>query len=186
MTIPNFISIARLLIVPMIVYLMMIDRFAAAGLLFILAGISDAVDGFIAKRFSAASELGAYLDPIADKALLMSVFVTFGLKGSLPLWLTMLVVSRDILIIGAVMLAWIMHNPIRVQPLMVSKVNTTAQIILVAIVFGVEVGLEVLEPLTPLVGLAVGALTIVSAGAYLVEWLRHMASAEQAEREEGP
>ena len=184
MTIPNFISIARLLIVPAIVYLMMIDRFAAAGLLFVLAGISDAVDGFIAKRFAAASELGAYLDPIADKALLMSVFVTFGLKGSLPLWLIMLVVSRDILIIGAVMLAWVMGHPIRVQPLMVSKFNTAAQIILVAIVFGVEVGVEWVESVVPPVVLAVGALTIVSAGAYLVDWLRHMASAEEAEREE--
>jgi cardiolipin synthase len=186
LTIPNFISIARLLIVPAIVYLVMLDRFVAAGLLFVLAGISDAVDGFIAKRFGASSELGAYLDPIADKALLMSVFVTFGLKGSLPLWLIMLVVSRDILIIGAVMLAWIMRNPMKVQPLMVSKFNTATQIVLVAIVFGVESGLNGLAVLIPPIVLAVGALSIVSAGAYLVDWLRHMASAEQAEREDGP
>ena len=179
MTIPNFISIARLLGVPVIVYLMVIDRPAAAGLLFLLAGISDAVDGFIAKRFGTTSELGKYLDPIADKALLMSVFVTFGLQGALPLWLIILVVSRDILIIGAVLLAWIMAHPVQVQPLMVSKANTAMQIILVAIVFGAEVGWELLTWAIPPIVLTVAALTIVSAGAYVIEWLRHMASAEE-------
>jgi cardiolipin synthase (CMP-forming) len=181
LTIPNFISIARLLLVPVIVYLMLIDHMLEAGLLFVLAGISDAVDGFIAKRFGTTSELGRYLDPIADKALLMSVFVTFGLQGALPIWLIILVVSRDILIIGAVMLAWIMEHPVRVQPLMVSKANTATQIVLVVIVFGVEAGLELLAlAVLPIVWL-VAALTIISAGAYVVEWLRHMARAEESE-----
>jgi cardiolipin synthase len=80
-TVPNFITIARLLSVPLIVWLMIADRFVDATVLFIIAGISDAADGFIAKRFGAASELGAYLDPIADKALLVSVFVTLGFQG---------------------------------------------------------------------------------------------------------
>jgi cardiolipin synthase (CMP-forming) len=179
LTIPNFISIARLLAVPVIVYLMMIDRMLAAGLLFVLAGISDAVDGFIAKRFGTTSQLGRYLDPIADKALLMSVFVTFGLQGALPLWLIVLVVSRDILIIGAVLLAWMMAHPIRVQPLMVSKANTAMQIVLVIVVFGAEVGLRFLVPIVTLLVLTVAVLTIVSAGAYVVDWLRHMARAEE-------
>ena len=81
MTLPNFITIARLIGVPLIVWLMIADRFVEATVLFILAGLSDAADGFIAKRFNAASELGAYLDPVADKALLVSVFVHARLQG---------------------------------------------------------------------------------------------------------
>ena len=143
MTIPNFITIARLLGVPLIVWLMIADRFVEATLLFILAGISDAADGFIAKRFGATSELGAYLDPIADKALLVSVFVTLGFKGVLPAWLIVLVVSRDLFIIGG------MHArlyaraiPMAVQPLWVSKINTAAQILLIALVLGDRSGVD--------------------------------------------
>ena len=130
MTVPNFITIARLLSVPLIVWLMIADRFLEATILFIIAGISDAADGFIAKRFGAASELGAYLDPIADKALLVSVFVTLGFKGVLPAWLIVLVVSRDLFIIGALMLSYMLGNPMEMRPLWVSKINTAAQILL--------------------------------------------------------
>src|SRR5918998_3789576 len=105
---------------------MIADRFIEATVLFVLAGISDAADGFIAKRFSAASELGAYLDPVADKALLVSVFVTLGFKGALPAWLIVLVVSRDILIIGGILIAYLIGSPMAVHPLWVSKFNTAA------------------------------------------------------------
>ena len=111
MTIPNFITIARLIGVPLIVWLMIADRFVEATVLFILAGLSDAADGFIAKRFNAASELGAYLDPVADKALLVSVFCTLGFKGALPAWLIVLAVSRDLFIIGGMLLAYVLTQP---------------------------------------------------------------------------
>ena len=175
MTIPNFITIARLLTVPLIVWLMIADRFVEATVLFILAGISDAADGFIAKRFGAASELGAYLDPIADKALLVSVFVTLGFKGVLPAWLIVLAVSRDILIIGGLLLSYLLSNPMAVRPLWVSKANTAAQIILIALVLGDRSGATILQPLLTVTVLAAAALTVASAAAYLVEWVRHMA-----------
>jgi cardiolipin synthase (CMP-forming) len=178
LTIPNFISLARLFLVPVIVYLIIIDRYMAAGVLFVLAGVSDAVDGFIAKRFGQASQLGAYLDPLADKALLVSVFVTFGLKEVFAPWLVVLVVSRDILIVGAVILAWMLGNPISSKPLLISKANTAAQIVLVTLAFGVQVGLTVLAPLILPVSLAVAALTVLSAGLYVNQWLRHMAGGE--------
>ncbi len=174
MTVPNIITIARLLTVPLIVWLMIADRFVDATILFIIAGISDAADGFIAKRFGAASELGAYLDPIADKALLVSVFVTLGFKGVLPAWLIVLVVSRDILIIGGLLLSYMLSNPMAVRPLWVSKANTVAQILLVALVLGDRSGATVLQPFLAAAVLAVAALTVVSAAAYLVEWVRHM------------
>ena len=176
MTIPNFITIARLLSVPLIVWLMIADRFAEATLLFIIAGLSDAADGFIAKRFGAASELGAYLDPIADKALLVSVFITLGFKGVLPAWVIILVVSRDILIVGGIILSYLLANPIAVRPLWVSKANTAMQILLIALVLGERSGVSIFQPLLAAIVVAVASLTVASAGAYLVDWVRHMAA----------
>lgn len=175
MTIPNFITIARLLAVPLIVWLMIADRFVEATLLFVVAAVSDAVDGFVAKRFGAASELGAYLDPIADKALLVSVFVTLGFKGAVPAWVVVLVVSRDLFIIGGLLLAYILSNPMEVRPLWVSKANTFAQILLIAFVLGEKTGAPMPGPMLGAAVLAVAALTVASAAAYLIEWVQHMA-----------
>ncbi len=183
MTIPNFITIARLIGVPLIVWLLIVDRYAEATILFVLAGVSDAADGFIAKRFSAASELGAYLDPIADKALLVSVFVTLGFNGQLPPWLIVLAVSRDLFIIGGMLLAYVLSNPMPVRPLLVSKVNTAAQILLIAFVLVDRAGLMALMPLIWLTIVAVAVLTVASAGAYLIEWVRHMAGGPADARE---
>jgi cardiolipin synthase len=175
LTIPNFITIARLIGVPLIVWLMIADRFVEATVLFIIAGLSDAADGFIAKRFNAASELGAYLDPVADKALLVSVFCTLGFKGALPAWLIVLAVSRDLFIIGGMLLAYVLTNPMAVKPLWVSKINTTAQIVLIVFVLGERIGVTTFQLLIGPTVLVVAALTVASAGAYLVEWVQHMA-----------
>ena len=174
MTVPNLITIARLLGVPLIVWLMIADRFVEATVLFIVAAISDAADGFIAKRFNATSELGAYLDPIADKALLVSVFVTLGFKEVLPAWLIILAVSRDFFIIGGLLLSYLLGNPMAVRPLWVSKANTAAQILLIALVLGERSGVAVFQPFLAAAVLAAAALTVASAAAYLIEWARHM------------
>jgi cardiolipin synthase len=175
LTLPNFITIARLIGVPLIVWLMIADRFVEALVFFIVAGLTDAVDGFIAKRFNAASELGAYLDPVADKALLVSVFCTLGFKGALPAWLIVLVVSRDLFIIGGMLLAYVLASPMAVKPLWVSKINTVAQIVLLAFVLADRSGIGLFEALIFPIVLVVAAFTVASAGAYLVEWVRHMA-----------
>ena len=98
------------------------------------AGISDAVDGYLAKRFNWTTELGAYLDPLADKALIVSIYIALAVRGELPLWLVIAVVSRDILILLAVLLSWLLAQPVRIKPLAVSKLNTLAQIVLAATV----------------------------------------------------
>ena len=179
MTIPNMISVFRLLAVPLIVWLITIQQFSLAFWLFLLAGLSDGVDGFIAKHFNQATELGAYLDPIADKVMLVAVFLTLGIQGLLPLWLIILVISRDLLIVGAVILSWVLHQPIAMKPLMVSKANTVAQILLVCLVmaalaFELEIGLAIL-----LTVLLTAALTLLSTFAYLLDWFVHMARFEK-------
>ena len=105
-------------------------------MLFLAAGVSDAVDGYLAKRFDMTTELGAYLDPLADKALIVSIYLTLGIKGLIPGWLVILVVSRDIMIVGAVMLSWLVGIPLKVKPLLVSKLNTVAQIVFACVVLG--------------------------------------------------
>jgi cardiolipin synthase (CMP-forming) len=126
------------------VWLIITHKMAAAFVLFLLAGLSHAADGYLAKRFRWHTELGAYRDPIADKALLVSIYVTLGFANHLPVWLVITVVSRDILIIGAFILSWILSRPVTVYPLLVSKANTVAQLVLASLVLA-ELGLG-LEP----------------------------------------
>jgi cardiolipin synthase len=180
--IPNSLTLARIVLVPLVVWLIIDQELTAAFLLFLLAGFSDAADGYIAKRYGWRSELGAYLDPIADKALLVSIYVTLGLAGHLPVWLVIAVVSRDILIVGAVVLSLMLSRPLTMHPLLISKVNTFAQIVLAGLVLA-ELGLGLgLEPVVKVLIWVTGALTILSAAAYFWAWLGHMAAYEPAPR----
>ncbi len=145
-----------------------------AFLLFMLAAISDAVDGFLAKRFGMKTELGAYLDPLADKVLIVSIYVTLGITGVIPLWIVILVVSRDIMIVGAIMLSWLVDRPVKIKPHMVSKLNTAMQIVFACLVlaslgFGFEAG-----GLLTLVMWLVAVLTLLSVAFYVAAWVRHM------------
>ena len=152
----------------------------AAFLLFLAAGVSDAIDGYLAKRFAMTSELGAYLDPLADKALIVSIYVTLGVSGEIPRWLVILVVSRDIMIVGAVLLAWLVGRPLPMKPLLVSKLNTAAQLLFAGIVLA-SLGLRFeANWLVSGAMAAVTLLTLVSVAAYVREWVRHMNSAAAA------
>ena len=111
MTIPNYITIFRFILVPFIVMALLSGYVGAALIGFVVAGVSDGIDGFIARRYNQGSELGAYLDPIADKLLLVSLFVVLGFVKELPVWLVVIVVSRDIFIIGAVLLGAVIGKP---------------------------------------------------------------------------
>ena len=178
MNIPNTLTLGRIVLVPLVVWLIVTHEMTAAFLLFLLAGFSDAADGYLAKRFQWRTELGAYLDPIADKLLLMSIYVTLGFSNHLPAWLVIAVVSRDILIIGAFLLSWVLSRPVPIHPLLVSKLNTFAQILLAGLVLA-ELGLGLgLDRLVLFLIPVTGALTILSAAAYFWGWLRHMASYE--------
>lgn len=174
MTIPNLITILRFLLVPAVVLAMLQSRWDVAFAGFVIAGISDGVDGFIARQFNQRSRLGAYLDPMADKLLLVSVFVVLGFIGELPLWLVVAAVSRDALIICAVLLSTVMGHPVEMKPLMVSKANTAIQIVLAAEVLAELAFTADLGPLRPALILLSALLTVASAAAYLVAWLRHM------------
>jgi cardiolipin synthase (CMP-forming) len=179
-SIPNLITLGRVILVPIVFWLLLNGQLQAAFLAFVVAGISDAVDGFLAKRFGWETELGAYLDPIADKLLIVCIFIALGVTGRLPSWVVITVVTRDVLIVIGVVLSWLMNHPTPMKPIVVSKMNTVAQIVLAATVLadeafnlnlrGVVIGLTWLTAVT----------TIASLVAYLRTWLRHMSSDETA------
>ena len=174
MTIPNMITIVRFLLVPAVIYWLLTGEWKMALAGFVIAGISDGLDGFIARRFNQRSRLGSYLDPAADKLLLVSVFVVLGVLDVLPLWLVIAAVSRDALIVLAIVLSSLMGSPVEVRPLMVSKVNTAAQIALAGVVLAELAFATTFGPLRPTLIIVSGILTVASAGAYLVAWSRHM------------
>ncbi len=181
MTIPNFISIGRLFLVPLTIWLIVANDALTAFWIFVLAGVSDGVDGFLARQFNMRSVVGAYLDPLADKALLVSIYVTFAVLNEIPTWVTILVVSRDVLIIGAVVLAGLLGQPVAMRPLIVSKLNTVAQIVLAALVLG-DLAFPVdLTLFRQIMVVAVGILTVASALLYAVDWIRHMGTDKSLE-----
>ena len=176
MSIPNIITLGRIMLVPFIVWAIASNQMEIAFAIFVVAGVSDAVDGFLAKRFNMASELGALLDPIADKALLVSIYVALGIWGAVPRWIVILVVSRDIMIVTAVMVSWLVGKPIPMKPLMVSKLNTVAQVAFAALVLAaLGFGFRSTPYDQILMGL-VTVFTLVSVSLYLVEWVRHMST----------
>lgn len=178
MSIPNLITMGRILSVPLVIWFILSGQIAFAFALFVLAGISDGVDGYLAKRYEWQTELGAYLDAVADKVLLVSIYLSLGSVGLLPVWLVITVVARDFLIVGGVILAWLLENPLEIRPSFISKVNTAGQITLAALVLansGFDLGLQVTIALFVLLA---GILTIWSAATYVLTWLQHMAGVE--------
>ena len=181
LNLPNLISLGRLLLVPLAISLILDGRYWAAFWVFVVAGISDALDGFIAKRFDRRTRLGALLDPLADKVLLVSVYVTLGIAGQIWAWLVVLVVFRDVMIVGGFLLIQALAGlPKPTHPLFISKVNTGVQVAMVGYVLarrglGAEAG-----ALDLLLGAAVAATTVGSGVTYLVCWARILARSEQA------
>jgi len=167
---PTAITLGRLIIVPVTMYLILQDRFAAAFLLFVMAGVSDALDGFLARYFNAISRIGSFLDPLADKALVVTIFVTLGTLGRMPLWLVFLVVFRDILIVGGALLYHTLTHALRMEPLWISKVTTTAQLVLAGLILA-HLGLGIFAPdVTRLAMYVVAALTVLSGASYVWTW----------------
>jgi cardiolipin synthase len=163
--IANAITLARLCIVPAAVWLVLRGNCIAAFWLFLSAGLSDAIDGWLARR-RGATALGAILDPLADKALLVSMYVTLAAVKVLPDWLAILVVFRDLVIIGGVLALSVLGAKVVIRPLMISKFNTVLQIGLVAGAL-LHAGLGLSTPLLPMLVWLVTASTLASGAAYV-------------------
>jgi cardiolipin synthase len=176
---PNAISLARFLCVPVVVWLIVAGRAQPAFALFVLAGLSDAIDGWLAKRFRRTTALGEHLDAIADKTLIVAVFATLGLAGLLPAWLVILVLFRDFLIVGGWLLLSATAGARRFRPAWASKVNTAAQLALAAVVLAEQAFAWAPQELAELLVPVVAVTTLVSGAVYL---RRGLATAGDLER----
>jgi len=168
--IPNLISGLRLLLVPGLVALLLQERYSVAFYVFLLAGLSDAADGFLARTFDWRSELGAILDPLADKLMVISVTLTLAVQELIPLWLAGLVVARDLLIVSGFVAYRLMIGQPRIAPSCISRLNTALLIAMILAVIAIQ-GFSLSFGLLPLFVL-VALTTIASGGDYAYRWLR--------------
>lgn len=171
------ITVARLLAVPLFAWLLLHGWLRLAFVVFLLAGLSDAVDGFLARRWRQETGFGARFDPLADKLLMASAYGSLGYLGHLPAWLVLLVIGRDVMILAAVATARVAGRPIAPKPVPVSKANTAVQILLIVLVLtGLAFGLSAAPVITSVIA-AAATLTILSGAAYVIIWIRHMRGA---------
>lgn len=169
---PNILSALRLVAAPIAAWLILHGIDFPALCVFGLAGLSDAADGYLAKKFGLASRFGAWLDPAADKLLMLASFVSLTIVQAVPIWVTALVIGRDIAIIIGVLLARLLDLPLKVAPLMVGKVSTVVQVLYIALVLLI-LTLNASWPMVELAGeVAVALLTVLSFVAYGLVWLR--------------
>ena len=166
---PNLLTLLRIGAVPVLILFLYEGRYGAALVVFVIAGITDGLDGWIAKRFDAVTRLGSILDPLADKMLIVSTYVMLTLAGDIPFWLLLLIGFRDLGIIGGVLVLQWVHGEVRMQPSPVSKLNTFLQILLVVLIMLEQV--EWLAPFTDAVLWLVVATTLASAFHYVYFWV---------------
>lgn len=170
--VPNLITVGRLLAVPVAVWLILSDHLALAFWLILLTAISDGADGLIARLFRARSKLGGWLDPLADKVLLAGCFIAMAAVGLVPLWLTALVLLRDVtVILGLGVLLVLLRERLSIQPLWVGKLNTALQLALLVLVLAVYGAKLLPEDYVLPAELVVGATTIWSMVAYVMRGL---------------
>ena len=179
MNIANMVTLWRICLVPVIILLVLERQMELAFWVTLAAAVSDAVDGIIAKQFNMQTTLGAYLDPIADKALLVSLYIALGYEGFLPAWLVVLVVFRDVLIISGALLFHTLTLSLEMRPLKISKINTATQLFLGVWVLGSEAfGIYTKIIIEPFIYGT--ALTTVISGAYYVNaWTRRAGEIEK-------
>jgi cardiolipin synthase (CMP-forming) len=162
----NIITFGRLCAVPLAFWLVLVHRIGDACLLFVAAGLSDALDGWLARRYG-GNAIGAMMDPVADKALLVTMYITLAAVGELPAWLAILVVFRDLLIVGGIVVLSVLGHAVMIKPLAISKLNTAMQIVLIA-VFLLKGGFGLAIPgLTDVLTWSVVATTSASGAAYV-------------------
>ncbi|HRF62296.1 MAG TPA: CDP-alcohol phosphatidyltransferase family protein [Candidatus Competibacter sp.] len=168
--IPNLITSLRILLVPPFLWLLLQERYGAALLLFTVAGVSDALDGFLAKHYGWTSELGGLLDPLADKLLLIGAILALGWLRELPVWLVALVILRDVVIVTGAVGYHLMVERVQASPLLISKLNTLMQLTMVFVVI-VHYGMMTLPSWLLTGWIYVTALTTVWSGAaYVWQW----------------
>jgi len=173
MTVPNLITSLRIILVPIFTIYLLNDNLLSALIVFIIAGLSDAADGLIARLFNQKTKLGAILDPIADKILLNAAFVVLAFQDLVPSWLTVIVISRDILIMLAVLILFLSKENFAMKPAFISKTTTCLQLATIFCILSAGY-FPILSQINPTLFWTTALLTVTSFLHYLRQWFRIM------------
>ncbi len=167
--IPNIITGVRFLLVPLLVWLLMERHFTLALATFGIMGMSDGLDGFLAKRYGWKTRLGEFMDPLADKTMLISAYISLGFGGLVPFWLVFTVILRDVVILTGAGVYHLLTRRLQMAPSLISKLNTLAQIILVlAVIF--DQLIELPDILVSILIILTLFTTVASGIVYVIEW----------------
>lgn len=182
LTLPNLITILRLALVPVFGCLAVGGRFEAALLVFLVAGISDALDGYLARRLNQVSRLGAILDPIADKLLILTGVAILAAENLIPLWLAVAVAARDAIIVSGALTYRRLAGSIEMTPTLFSKINSFFAFTLAPAVLSDAADLISIRPWLPLLFYILLGTTLVSGAHYVWVWARKAASIRPGRR----
>jgi cardiolipin synthase len=182
MTIPNLITCLRIILAPVFIIYLIQDEFLPALVVFIVAGISDGADGLIARVFNQKSRIGSFLDPLADKILLVAAFVTLAVRGYVPAWLTVLAISRDILILLGVLILFLSKGDLAIRPSFLSKATTCLQLLTVFVVLSAGY-IGFFTKISHYLFLLTGLFTIMSGLHYMRYWFHAMGEGPPASAE---
>tara|TARA_Y100000780_G_scaffold212378_1_gene212569 strand:- start:661 stop:1185 length:525 start_codon:yes stop_codon:yes gene_type:complete len=163
-------TLLRMCAAPVLILFLMDRNYGVGTLLFLVAGITDALDGWFAKRFDCVTRLGTILDPIADKMLIITAYIVLALLGDIPLWVVLIVSFRDLGIVGGYLILQTIHDEMPPQPSLLSKLNTLAQITFVLTVMTNKMGLVPLSGVVDVLLWLVAVTTLVSGFHYIYRW----------------
>ncbi len=170
MNIPNTLTVARIVIIPLFVTAVIYQRYQHALVLFVVAAVTDLLDGFLARVTNQKTALGTFLDPLADKALLVSSFILFSVYGWIPLWLTITVISRDVIVVIGWLLIYLITHNANIETLLLGKAAIALQLVTLAIVL-FSINLQSFHPLLNILFAATAALTVLSGLQYIYKGL---------------
>ena len=176
--IPNLLTLLRMCAAPVLILFLMERNYGVAAFLFLVAGITDALDGWFAERFDCVTRLGTILDPIADKMLIITAYIVLALLGDIPLWLMLIVGFRDLGIVGGYLILQTIHDEMPPQPSLLSKLNTLAQITFVLTVMTNKIGWIPLSGVVDVLLWSVAFTTLVSGFHYIYRWFIRSDTAE--------
>lgn len=174
MTVPNVITSIRIILTPIFVIYLIHDEFLYALIIFVMCGVSDGVDGLVARLFNQKSRVGTYLDPLADKIILVSAFIVLSIRDFLPSWLTVTVIARDVMILLGVFVLFLNRLEFNIRPSLVSKITTCTQFVVVIGVLSEEYFLF-LGRYNPYLYYFTALFTISSGLHYMHYWFKMMA-----------
>lgn len=171
MNIPNTLTVARIVMIPLFVTAVIYRHYRYALILFVVAAVTDLLDGFLARATNQRTALGTFLDPLADKLLLVSSFILFSVFGWIPLWLTITVISRDVIVVIGWFLIYLITHNVNIETVLLGKAAIALQLITIAVVL-LSINLQLFHPSLDILFAATAALTVLSGLQYIFQGLR--------------